>query len=224
MDAAGTLLDLRPTLAERAATVARGWGARVDLHAAEHAIATRPDWPPDSDDYVTRQHRWTLFCDRLLTWLAPDNECPAPSREERLRAARLLADQALDPRNYALYPDTEACLHDLAAAQTPAGIVSNFDTWLLDILRTLQIADRFKCVVLSSVEGVTKPDPRIFAAGASCLGLLPREILFVGDSPAADVEGAEACGMQGVLLDRANRFTHSRHTRIRSLARVRDFL
>jgi putative hydrolase of the HAD superfamily len=222
-DAAGTLLDLRPPLAERAAETVRSWGVEVDVEAAVRSLATRRDWPPDTPDPELRRARWTAFCASVLRALVP-----APSRracEGSIDlAAQRLAGETLDPRNYALYPDAVACLAALAARGVPVGIVSNFDVWLLDVVEALQLADAFACVVLSSVEGCCKPDPRLFAAGAERLGVDPAEILFVGDSPRADVEGARAFGMQAVLIDRVEAFPDVPHARIADLAGVVDLL
>ena len=52
--------------------------------------------------------------------------------------------------------------------------------------------------VLSYEAGLRKPDPAIYALVASRLGLRPAEILFVGDTPAADVEGPRAAGMRSI--------------------------
>ena len=46
-----------------------------------------------------------------------------------------------------------------------------------------------------------KPDPRIFAIGASRLGVGAAECVYLGDFHSVDVLGARGAGMHGVLLD-----------------------
>jgi 2-haloacid dehalogenase len=56
---------------------------------------------------------------------------------------------------------------------------------------------RLDGVVVSGVEGVGKPDPRIFRLAAERYGLEPARTLFVDDN-APNVEAALALGFQGV--------------------------
>jgi putative hydrolase of the HAD superfamily len=50
--------------------------------------------------------------------------------------------------------------------------------------------------------GVSKPDAKMFHAGAEALGVLPEEVLHIGDDPHLDVLGAQRAGMQAVWLNR----------------------
>ena len=50
--------------------------------------------------------------------------------------------------------------------------------------------------------GVGKPDPEMFYAGAQALGVLPEEVLHIGDDFAMDVAGAVNAGLQAVWLRR----------------------
>jgi 2-haloacid dehalogenase len=53
----------------------------------------------------------------------------------------------------------------------------------------------FAAIMISEELGFAKPDPRFFAAAAAALGLPPADLLCVGDSPASDVAGARAAGI-----------------------------
>lgn len=55
-------------------------------------------------------------------------------------------------------------------------------------------------LVLSYEVGLAKPDPAIFHLVCEKLGLPPEEILFVGDTPSADIEGPRAVGMPAMLI------------------------
>lgn len=53
----------------------------------------------------------------------------------------------------------------------------------------------------SAVVGFSKPDPAIFGLALDALGVEPGEAIHVGDTPAADVEGARAAGVTPILVD-----------------------
>ena len=59
----------------------------------------------------------------------------------------------------------------------------------------------FAAVLDSRVVGVHKPDPAIFRLALDALGAAPEHTLHIGDTPAADVEGARAAGIHPVLVD-----------------------
>ncbi|MGY1426488.1 HAD family hydrolase [Lysobacter sp. A289] len=58
--------------------------------------------------------------------------------------------------------------------------------------------------VLSCEVGACKPAPVICRAVTEALAVQPKHVLFVGDSPRADVEGPVAFGMRAALLNRSN--------------------
>lgn len=51
-----------------------------------------------------------------------------------------------------------------------------------------------------------KPNPNIFRIALDRSGLPPEQVLFVGDSPRADIEGARRMGMRAALKDPEGRF------------------
>jgi HAD superfamily hydrolase (TIGR01509 family) len=64
------------------------------------------------------------------------------------------------------------------------------------------IADLFDGHVTASAAGAAKPDARIYAHLLRTAGVLPIEVLHVGDDPLADVVGATQAGLQAVWLNR----------------------
>jgi FMN hydrolase / 5-amino-6-(5-phospho-D-ribitylamino)uracil phosphatase len=64
------------------------------------------------------------------------------------------------------------------------------------------IGQHFHASVSAQSLGVAKPDPRIFVAGAQAAGVLPHEVLHIGDDAHADCVGAMDAGMQVVWLNR----------------------
>jgi putative hydrolase of the HAD superfamily len=87
-------------------------------------------------------------------------------------------------------------LDALGRAEIPWGIVTNGAPFQLMKIRNLGIESRARCVLVSELAGMRKPDPAIFRAAAAQLGIAPQDILFVGDNPEADIVGATKAGMQ----------------------------
>lgn len=75
-------------------------------------------------------------------------------------------------------------------------------------------------VLDSSVVGVAKPDPRIFEVALDRLGVPAGRAVHVGDTPAADVDGARAAGVTPVLIDPFDDHPDLPVTRVASLAEV----
>jgi putative hydrolase of the HAD superfamily len=60
--------------------------------------------------------------------------------------------------------------------------------------------------------GVSKPDPKMFLAGAQAVGVLPNEVLHIGDDPHLDVLAAQRAGLQAVWVNRDEKlWTHEVH-------------
>jgi len=72
----------------------------------------------------------------------------------------------------------------------------------------------------SSVVGVSKPDPAIFHLALDALGVAPAHAIHVGDTPAADVEGAWAAGVTPVLVDPYDLHPSIECTHVASLTEV----
>ncbi|MEX0319911.1 MAG: HAD family hydrolase [Ruegeria sp.] len=62
------------------------------------------------------------------------------------------------------------------------------------------LPDEPDATVFSYELGRAKPDPEIYAAVANELRVLPREILFVGDTKSADIDGPVRAGMRAMFV------------------------
>jgi HAD superfamily hydrolase (TIGR01509 family) len=97
-------------------------------------------------------------------------------------------------------PGTREALDRLRAAGLRLGVVSNSDGRVEEALVAAGIRDRFDVVLDSALVGVEKPDPAIFRAALTTLGVAPNEVVYVGDLYDVDVVGARAAGIEAVLL------------------------
>jgi FMN phosphatase YigB (HAD superfamily) len=71
--------------------------------------------------------------------------------------------------------------------------------------------------VISGIEGIEKPDRRMFRIALERAGVDAVESAYVGDNPEFDVDPPAALGMFPVLVDRRDRFPHHAGARIRDL-------
>ena len=95
-------------------------------------------------------------------------------------------------------------LQALDMAGIPFGIITNSGTRQNFKIDQLGLRSRARCIFISEEFGCSKPNPAIFQAGASCLGVPCEQILFVGDNPEADICGAQAVGMTTAWLHRGS--------------------
>lgn len=128
-------------------------------------------------------------------------------------------------------PGARQALAALHERGVPIGVVSNAAGQVEgDLCRVgiCQVGDGgegvpVRCVVDSSVVGVSKPDPGIFAPALAALGLEPSpRVAYVGDTVLYDVRAATAAGLTPLLHDphgfHERRPTWGRPRTLRSLA------
>jgi 2-haloacid dehalogenase len=95
----------------------------------------------------------------------------------------------------------------LDAAGVPLFAITNFsgEFWRAWVPQYAELFDRFRDIVVSGDEKLVKPDPAIYALALKRFGLEGPDAVFVDDSP-ANVEGANAAGIHGVLFTSAEDF------------------
>jgi putative hydrolase of the HAD superfamily len=116
-----------------------------------------------------------------------------------------LASHFRDPSSWAIYEDVGPALDWLAARGLALAVVSNWDSHLPTLLKSLGLAGRFRTISVSAIEQTGKPDREIFRRTCERLGVAAAEALHVGDSLDEDYQGARAAGLQALLLDRQGR-------------------
>lgn len=86
----------------------------------------------------------------------------------------------------------------------------------------------FRAGISASRFGVAKPDARIFVAAAQAAGVLPEQVLHVGDDAGHDVIGALLAGMQAVWVNRSEHLWtdvhHEPHETVSTLSELCDML
>ncbi|MCC7077491.1 MAG: HAD-IA family hydrolase [Acidimicrobiia bacterium] len=129
----------------------------------------------------------------------------------------LVYDRFTQLDTYGLLDGAEEAVHEVVEAGCRAGVVSNWEAWLPELLGHLGLAPVMSPVTVSGRVGIEKPDPRIYRIALEEAGIEPHEAVMVGDSLESDVNGPAAVGIRGVLLDRYDRHPDFEGLRIRSL-------
>lgn len=186
---------LRGVLAEHGHVVTddelhRAWEAANTWFSEDYHRPGNDTWADDARiDETWRQYHAVMLAELGLEDL-----------HHRLIDLILAAQYA--PDSWELYPDVRPAVSQLRAAGLRLGIVSDWGSNLLPIVEGLGLATELDFVLASGAVRISKRDPALFRMAAERVGVAPGEALMVGDTISADVEGARAAGMDGVLLRR----------------------
>ena len=94
-------------------------------------------------------------------------------------------------------------LAQLNYRQVPWGVVTNGPASQRNKCRGAGLDELAPFIIVSEEAGYEKPDPRIFRDALEATGLSePAQIMFVGDNPVADIDGAKRFGMQAAWIRR----------------------
>lgn len=97
------------------------------------------------------------------------------------------------------FPGLIETLTELKNRSIRLGIITNGRGELqLESIRSLGISAYFDAILVSAIEGIAKPDPRIFEKALDMLGIKAEEAMYVGDHPGNDVQAANAAGLISV--------------------------
>ena len=214
-DAGETLVHPHPTFPDLFAQVLRREGHDVDAETIRdriHVVFDRFRQAADSNElWTTTAERSRRFWHDVYGIFLADLGIEDPALID------VVYGEFTDLANYALFDDVVPVLEKLTGAGMTLGVVSNFEEWLERLLEELGVASYFPVRVVSGVEGMEKPDPRIFRLAMDRAGARPEESVYVGDNPEFDVGPATAVGMFPVLIDRRGRFPEAEGARITSM-------
>ena len=196
----GLLFDLDNTLIDREAAF-----VRFAKHFYEERL--RDATPMARDEAVDKMVLWDQdgYADRAAMFAKWVDEWP----EARLDAELLLPWYRLEMKQH-VQPDADnnRLLADLNRRGVPWGIVTNGSTTGQHVACRAAGLDRLApFIIVSEASGYKKPDPRIFRDALKLTGISsPEHVLFVGDNPHADIDGAKRFGMQTAWVRRGRQF------------------
>jgi putative hydrolase of the HAD superfamily len=165
--------------------------------------------PPGQDRYAHfpggEDEYWMRFAKRVLEQAAGVTLKDGFA----VRAMEQIRDAFMTPSAWQVFPDVRPALDRLVDEGVRLAVVSNWDSRLPQVLEMLELTAYFEQVAVSHLEGVEKPDPRIFHVVLDRLEIAPEDALHVGDVPELDLDGARAAGVDCVLVDRKGKIDAS---------------
>ena len=195
----GLVFDLDNTLLDRQAVFVKVAESFYDEHlrviasvAREEAVAMMVRW--DGDGYADRE-------EMRMRWL---REWPASGLD-----MKSLVEWYRSAMRRHVEPDLEVngFLSRLNDRHVPWGIVTNGSTNQHGKCRAAGLEQLAPFVIVSEEVGYRKPDPRIFRDALAATGLTaPEQVMFVGDNPEADIDGAKRFGMKATWIRRGRQY------------------
>jgi len=121
---------------------------------------------------------------------------------DRGELSREFLDDFWREANWQAFPEVAEVLPEFRARGIRLGVLSNAPTDLPSFLDRLGIRPHLDFAVVSAIEGVKKPDRRIFEIALDRAGVAPHEALHVGDMYLEDIVGGGAAGVHTLLMER----------------------
>jgi HAD superfamily hydrolase (TIGR01509 family) len=120
-----------------------------------------------------------------------------------VRVAERIYEQWASNHHFEIYDDVAPVLTGLAARGFVLGAISNSHRSLAAFTEHFKLDGLIRTTISSAEHGFMKPHRSIFDAALQRAQVKAAEAVMVGDSLKADIEGARAAGMRGVLLRRS---------------------
>jgi putative hydrolase of the HAD superfamily len=197
LDALGTLVHLEEPWPALAELLSERHGVLVSLADARSALLAEMDYY--RRNCVRAADQESLERLRL--------ECAAIVRARLAPALAALSDAEivtalLDALRFEAYDDVVPALERWRAAGARLIVVSNWDISLHDVLRSTGLRPLLDGVVCSAEVGASKPARAPFDAALELAGVRSDRVVHIGDGLEEDVAGAQAAGIEAVLLHR----------------------
>ncbi len=112
----------------------------------------------------------------------------------------LVRGRILDPANYELFDGAVQVLAELKQSGWQHILVSNNFPELADICQAIGIGQFFTASIVSALVGYDKPRAEIYQLAREAAGH-PATCFMIGDNPVADIIGAQAVGIPGILVN-----------------------
>ncbi|NET90657.1 MAG: HAD-IA family hydrolase [Kamptonema sp. SIO1D9] len=205
LDAVGTLFGVRGSIGKIYAELASQFGVEVTAEQVNPAFyASFKASPPPVD----RQVHFIEIIDVEYEWWyaiasATFQQLGILDRFEDFPAFfSQLYQHFASAAPWYVYPDVLPALEYWRGKGIELGVVSNFDSRLYQVLKTLKLADFFRSVTISFAVGAAKPNPKIFTTALAKHQCSPAQAWHIGDSLKEDYHGAKAVGMKAFLVER----------------------
>lgn len=122
----------------------------------------------------------------------------SPDEGRIQEAARIRYD--FTKRNLKPWPDAIPVISRLKALGYTLALISDCSAETPASWQDTELAPLMDATVFSCSVGMKKPDPGIFLAATTQLGVRPQDCLYIGDGGSQELTGAERVGMHPVMI------------------------
>ena len=204
-DAMGTLFDLKSSVGEIYGQFAHQHGVETDVIKLNEAFIKSYQAAPDLAFATTELN---ASAEQEFIWWKNLVQTTFESIEVLDRFSnftdffRELYVHFATKKPWYIYPDVVPCLEYWQQKKVELGIISNFDSRLLTVLKALDLEHFFTSVTISSLAGFAKPDRNIFQIALEKHGFTAQQAWHIGDSKNEDYLGALNMGIRAFWLNR----------------------
>jgi putative hydrolase of the HAD superfamily len=213
-DAVGTLIHPDPAPAVVYAEAGRRFGSRYTVEAIQGRFASAFEREETADragnlrtSEERERRRWRNIVSSVLDDVTDPEAC-----------FRELYEHFARPQAWRLEPDAAGLIQQLAGRGYRLGLASNYDHRLHAVAAGFPALRLLPHVVVSSEVGWRKPARQFFAATCQAAAVPANELLYIGDDPANDYEGATVAGLHALLLDVKGKHSLFTGHRVQSLS------
>ncbi len=195
-----------------------------DFHAAERLAKQKLDewlWPQIRADEIPKQIDFYFWGEYLREFI---RRLGTPENARGELTQRLIEGFQNIQLWSRVMPETPALLERLEAQGYYLGVISNSTGALEGQLVRLGLARYFKTILDSAIVGIQKPHPEIFNLALERAAVQGSEAIYVGDTNATDMGGAQLAGLTGVLIDSVGAYPDAACPRITSLVELETIL
>jgi len=218
LDAVGTLIHPNPPAPVIYAQVGKSWGSRYDAAAIKNRFVQSFQQEEETDRLLgwrtseaREVERWQHIVARVLNDVSDPDVC-----------FHKLFDHFNRPDAWRCEPDTSRVLTDLVQRGFVLGMASNYDSRLYTVLAGKPELRPIQHVIISAEVGWRKPAIEFFRAVCRIVGLTADQILYVGDDPVNDMQGAQSAGLQSLWFNPSGTHENVRHKCISHLKELLD--
>jgi putative hydrolase of the HAD superfamily len=215
-DAVGTLINPDPPAADVYFRTGRRFGSQL----SQEAIAKRFRRAFQDEEQRDRKsgwqtseareiERWRNIVGRVLDDVGDPQAC-----------FQELFQHFARPQSWSCPAEAGLALEHLNHRSLILGMASNYDGRLRSVVQGKPELHLVKHLIISSEVGWRKPAEKFFAAVCRTVGQPPDGILYVGDDPSNDYQGAAAAGLRAILFDPNGRELSSSLPRITRLGEL----
>lgn len=205
LDAVGTLFGVKGSVGEVYSQIAQEFGVVVPADTLNKYFfpsfkaAAPPVFPEaEPDEIAHREFNWW----RMIALNTFDGAGALQQFKDFSAFFHRLYYHFNTAEPWYVYPDVPLALINWRRLGVELGVLSNFDSRLYSVLKSLGLNSYFSSITISSQAFAAKPDAKIFQVALQQHNCEPEDAWHIGDSIRDDYHGAKAAGIRGIWINR----------------------